>query len=259
MQELKEKAPVQSGNSDEGIYPNTTKGIDMSNSLTTRETASIKRDITVLNVKTPTPTEVDFALQFAAYSLRVNYCTKTQAYTKELEGTIYRFAGDMAVRPDHEEILVNIYVGATKHDFDILTIINVRYIREGYWNSIPWQEKVSPTTGEKFFKVSLSTSVLAFTDDESNEVIVPCREQGCKSNGSHHLTQSFDPDGYNHDGEAIHKEFYSIQLVKVPEETWVLDVETYDSMTPTQTASLCSDIQWLAAEAKKLNHNSLGR
>jgi hypothetical protein len=223
----------------------------LNNSPTASALAPRKHGATVLSIKPPTPIEVDWATQFAAFRLRVNYSKETHAFTKDVEGTLYRFAGDLNVRPDRQEILVNIYVGATKDEFDILTILDVRLIREGYWNSIPWQEKVSPTTGEAFYKVRLGNPVGAYTGAGHKWIISPCYETGCVENGSHHLIYG-ECDEPIHTGEKFNHDEYEVHLVRYGSAPWELSIDC-DGLPAGATGSFLSDIAWLTSEARRLN------
>ncbi|MDF9809848.1 hypothetical protein M2116_000798 [Aurantimicrobium minutum] len=279
MQQVKEKAPVKSCNSDEGINPNSKKGMILSNSLTQADTITIEGDawnLTVSQIKQladhfkvspsefyqqcipqdsqttteikfekPTITEIAFCEQFTEFTLRINYCKETKVYFNNQ----WRFFGGISVTPALKEILINIFVGATEHDLDKLKA-DVENIRKGYWNSIPWQKNVSPKDGYEFFKVTLGD-----TQRPTGDRITECTEPNCIEYGGHHLTDALDPtDTPIHRGEVIGGDDYYLQLISGTPGIWTIETEIFRELTVTQAASYASDLMWQAAEAKKLNN-----
>lgn len=280
---LTEKAPVQSSNSDEGTNPNTTKGMILSNCLIQDTGVSIKdvSQLTVSQIKEladqqgvkpseywnqtikpelsnnnisfefsePTLTEIAFCEQFADFKLRINYCKESEVFS---EGQ-YRFYGGIAVTPSLNEILINVFVGATQVDFARLKHY-VEKIRQGYWNSFPWTRTTSLKYGYEFFRVTLGDAAPL-----RGERIYPCTEERCENYGEHHLVDRADPtDLPVHYCDLMTGENYRLQLIQEQSE-WLVDAETLQPLTPTESASYASDLMWLAAEAKKLNNSAQGR
>jgi hypothetical protein len=249
-----EKAPATSGNSGEGIDQSIREEMTLNNSPTPSAIIPRRSCATVLSVKPPTPTEVDWATQFTNFNVRVNYCKETRVFTEDVMGTLFRFAGDIAVRPDHEEILVNVFVGATVDEFEILTTLDVRYIREGYWNSIPCKERVSPSTGEVFYKVSLGNPAGAFKGSGHDWLVAPCYEVGCVKNGAHHRVYG-EGDEPIHTGDCFERDDYEVHLVRYGSAPWELSINC-DGLPVGSTGSFLSDVAWLNSEARRLNENS---
>ncbi|WP_281640526.1 hypothetical protein [Aurantimicrobium minutum] len=285
MQELKEKAPVKSGNSDEGIYPNITKGIDMSHSLTQTQTVNEKTDTSQLTVteiaeeakklgikpseywgqiiepnikaglsefsfKEPTLTEVAYAEKFSDYTLRTSYVNQPEVHYKGE----YRFYGRISVVPSKQEFVLNVFEGATSFDYRKLEAY-VQKVKDGFWNSIPWQEKISQKFGYSFHQV-----ILGDTAPIKGDRIYPCTEERCEEYGGHHLVDRDDPTELPiHYGDILKGKNYYVQLRSEKPGEWCLDTEIFCDLTVTEAASYASDLMWLAAEAKKLNNDSIGR
>lgn len=257
MQDAKVKAPVTSCSSDEGINPNTTKGIDMSNSPTHPPTVNEehhysaqtaegnRRELAEFGFTEPTFTEEAYAQKSSDYSLRTIYADQPKIHYKGE----YRFYGRITVVPSKHEFILNVFEGATIIDYGKLEAY-VQKIKDGFRNSIPWQEKVCPKYGYPFFQV-----ILGDTSPVNNELIYPCREQHCEEYGGHHLVDHLDPDALpTHFGDIIRGRNYYIQLISEKPGEWLLDTEVWRALTVTEASSYASVLMWAAAEAKKLKN-----
>jgi hypothetical protein len=280
MQGLKEKAPVQSGNSDEGNNQKPTKGMIVSNSLTKVDTIAMEGDkwnLTVSQIKQladvagvtpevfwnqriqpeppkehlltfgfkePSASEVVYAEQFMEYTVKIVY-VKSAAVRQEGE---FRFFGGIAVVHSRKEIFIRLFDGATS--FDLIKLKHdVQKIREGYWSSFPWQRAIGKNSGVEYFRVNLGDSQPARGDR-----ISPCTEERCEDFGGHHLVDALDPEALPvHNSDLISGDHYYIQLMSEKPGEWIVDTEIHRPLTVTQAASYASDLMWLVAEAKKLN------
>lgn len=195
----------------------------------------------------PSENEVLQAQKYAEYTTRMNYCRETHVSQDDLARTY----GSVCVVPQDKEFVLNVFKGATEEDALRLQAY-VQKIREGYWNSFPFQGLVGRRSGKRFYRLTVARS-----EPASGDVIIPCSEELCEEFGKYHLQPNIELEELQiHTGESIVKDNYRLQLVKIEGTEWTLDIETFRELTVNEAASFASDISWLAAEAKKGNGES---
>lgn len=191
----------------------------------------------------PNKFDVADAEKFSQYSARINYCQKTEVYSKDG----FRFYGCISVVHQDKEIVLNVFKHATEHDLTVLESY-ISKIQNGYWKSFPWESKKG-SNGVQFDQVTLGTKGDAITLE-----IFPCTEQHCVSFGKYHLIEPTEFEyGPLHSADFQIGEKYRLTVLKAHGEEWTIDVWVGGSLTATDAASFTSDLAWLTAEVKNMN------
>ena len=195
----------------------------------------------------PTPSEVEWAalyLEHLPEHVELRF-TKTAYEWTDQDGSRWRRAGHIIASPysDGGRFKMVLYAGATMHDLNQLRHW-VELARAGQFTRFGW-ESIPLVDGPDGYRFSASHR----PDRHEYGPIVECSESACRE------TFHANADDQWHEADSIVKNGYSITLQRWEhEELWeVYLIATDCGLDVSGTAGLASDLQWMAAECRKLN------
>lgn len=213
------------------------------------ETEPTDEAVTVVQMSEPvTDTEAAYGAERVAelpVVTRYNFDRAARTWVSS-DGVTYKTAGRIDLTS--EGFRVTLYRGATNDDLGwLVKIVNAakggRLVRHG-WHRV--------ADGHLQFTYGRPIS-----DERARaDFIVPCVQPGCAQLGRHHLTDSLDDPSYGHEAPRPGSGEYDVQIMLWANESprwrvFVLGVD--EALSPDAAAVFASDLQWAAADCRKLN------